>query len=980
MRVLKRWLAALSGAVFVAVLAADVSVLAQRDYRGPLFWMAQPEPSSGVLWVTSPRRAWPAGGVEWAAATSFPARVWEFGVDGAPPNDPCQALPVFTDPFYGPYGLQVSTYLAEWWEGTTFAAHPYPPSGYSRERFGFFDFRRLHGSGRAIVGADGVPADVIGNPSACAGRALALAKGQGADRWQPLMRKQGLDCLSIPHIFRARMNFELRCEADLSRVDRFSERFWLLFDSSPLIRLPDGYTDIEPIFPSDYPYGPFEASSQFYPLGRVWARRLEVGFDKWVSESGNVPIQTVFNIENTGGFGAVARHRPEYEEPHGWRLAGTAEERRALARNPFVTMDHTGAIVDHEKAAVFDGMRNAADCVALNVYSYENALDDSVSPCGRPNSAIAANFTLEEEHRREENAGLTSSSEVETVLTDPMITGAFGNRQPFPIASHEFWLEWNSFISACTAGFFELTDLPGLAHSATDHYRLLFALAWSDFLDDPTPEHFHEAVELRGMQEGWALIARYRDATQLEFDAAFEAAGYRRTSGVFHYGHLEYGFEGAPPPGCDTSSITLQPMRAMAGNYAGAPAGGLPGDTAHLLNYRELEGTELFGHDQDAPHYATTSVFVATGAVSDLAESMILGPGEYPSGPTHWDTDVSLQDSPDFYTTLSCPGEDENVFAPGVEQLPILPHWTTDAHGRRVWTGETDVRYQSGVRVEDPTLGWDPRSIANYAECENLDVPGDCYQSGQLAELVGRYDAPSEVGRGRTLTSHALDARREAGAAPLYLLEHVRDSTASDIPDLTGRYRRMSSGDVDAAGERIMLDGGQRVHHPTNYAVSMVNQKIDLSALFHSPFGFPRSVGVPDIDLSGIFDSAFSLRLFAGVADLDYRFAGASLRNRLTIEDTYWGVPLATLSMAHGAALEPDQEYLTRDGPIRFAGAMELASTSRLGTCTLCSEFGCDRTVSEDFVGERFTASVTGGTIVCRMQRGLTPPNDCPGP
>ena len=75
-RLMKRSAAAVVAAFSLVVLAGDLSLLAQRDYQGDLFWMADPSPAPGALWVAPPHRGWSPEGDPWSAATSFPPRVW----------------------------------------------------------------------------------------------------------------------------------------------------------------------------------------------------------------------------------------------------------------------------------------------------------------------------------------------------------------------------------------------------------------------------------------------------------------------------------------------------------------------------------------------------------------------------------------------------------------------------------------------------------------------------------------------------------------------------------------------------------------------------------------------------------------------------------------------------------------------------------------------------------------------------------------
>ena len=77
---------------------------------------------------------------------------------------------------------------------------------------------------------------------------------------------------------------------------------------------------------------------------------------------------------------------------------------------------------------------------------------------------------------------------------------------------------------------------------------------------------------------------------------------------------------------------------------------------------------------------------------------------------------------------------------------------------------------------------------------------------------------------------------------------------------------------------------------------------------------------------------------------------------------------------------QPDEETLIVTGPVHYRGAMEFTKAGGYGACTLCSERGCANGVFEEFPEQRFTSPVTsGGSMVCLIERGLTPPMDCPG-
>ena len=186
-----------------------------------------------------------------------------------------------------------------------------------------------------------------------------------------------------------------------------------------------------------------------------------------------------------------------------------------------------------------------------------------------------------------------------------------------------------------------------------------------------------------------------------------------------------------------------------------------------------------------------------------------------------------------------------------------------------------------------------------------------------------------------------------------------REGSASELGTQVDRYVRTSSGDVDTDGNRISFEP-----HRTERAVSyqVVNDRIRLEL---------------DLPYQSIDDGPLAL------GDLDYRNGGpVGGRNRLTVTDSYWGIAPGTVpeDRPPDHVAVPDQETMIRQGPIRFIGAAELPRTSRVGTCTLCSEYGCSQEVTERFPNERFTSSVSQRTIVCLVERGLTPPEDCPGP
>ena len=126
-----------------AVFGGVVVDAQNPPYEGAFFWMSAPGNHPGDLWIAPPFRALTeVGGDPWQQAMSFPSRVWESEIAGAPPNDACFGVGVdaVTDIDTGPYGLQTSQYFAEWWEGNVYFDHPAKPPGWSTAEYGFFNF------------------------------------------------------------------------------------------------------------------------------------------------------------------------------------------------------------------------------------------------------------------------------------------------------------------------------------------------------------------------------------------------------------------------------------------------------------------------------------------------------------------------------------------------------------------------------------------------------------------------------------------------------------------------------------------------------------------------------------------------------------------------------------------------------------------------------------------------------------------------
>ena len=931
-------------------------------YDGRFYWLADDRANQGFRWYEPPRRGWSESGAPWSAMTSFPERIWEFPIAGGPPNDPCYQFPFVTppDPDFGPFGLQVNQYLAEWWEGTTYFSHPNKPAGWSAGKFGFFDFAPR--GDRPAVASDGLPAGFVGQSTgqagACAGRLLAGARGSG-NPWEAGTADvpSGEPCMAWPAVYVVRMNLETRCEPDLSLpdIEGYTFRFYELWDTWGYpIELPDG-ASVPLLFPSDYPDGDSGA------LGRVWLRRADVGLKQWINNgsgpyAADVAASSVFSGAAGGGsLAAVGGVRPDYLEQHAWRLdSATADERRGSARNMLRTYDHDGNVVA-DYVIIRDLMTETEDCLSLEVASYETA-EDIDWRCGRVNSAALASHSLQSGGSRYSDVGAASPAEVAAVLTTATVPGAVGNRQPEPPGAN-FWFEYDTFSIRCHAGFYSERDLPLVAEYAIEAYQEEYPLAWQDYLDlqdlwdiglatdDAVNAAYQYVSDLRGMLEGWRVIYAYRDLVHGELLSAVRAAGYAYGGAG---GGLAVDFDGV---GCDAELVTLQPFRRQSGgNVDVAPpnAGGLTAEMA-LVSWKEVAGTDRFTAQQQAaglPHYIGDSrLSLEVGAASHYVRDHSMRAGsEFPTGPTHWDG-VDVTHSPNLFIPLACGKPQENVFAPDVTHIPSVGFWTSSGEWEQILDPNDPRRLG---RVVGGGRAFDPRSFASYTECKDSAFgAGDCYASDEMRTRMSAYNP----GGAETLTGRALAAHREALESGvdqgLYKADQFRDYDTSDRSPLFSVNSTVSSGDLDASGNLIEHEGVNMlgdIGEPTSYAVET------LSAPHALLYGYNPT--------------------FTGLGNLDHLSNGT--RHEFTFVEYYWGVaPGTAVNGPPGTIAEADMETMTRTGPVRLSSAMGYARGGGVGSCTVCSELGCDDSVVEEFVGERFTARVTEGTAVCLI--GPTP-------
>lgn len=952
------------GVAAVLALAAGVPVLAQYGpmaYDGPFYWLSDNRAFEGFRWFPAPRRGWSESGAPWSAATSFPPRLWEFQVAGAPPNDPCYQVPFrWLDPNGGPFGLQVNQYLGEWWEGTTYLSHPNPPSGWIEDMFGYFDFDPR--ADRAQVGDNGLPAGFVGQVDgtrgACAAKIMAMMRGSG-DPWIPHNTDDpsGEPCMAWPDIYVVRMNLEPRCEPDLSLPDAYTALFYSYFDPWPYPLLPDGQA-VPVLFPDDYPAGDSGA------LGRLWVRRADVGMKQWVNNgagpyAANFPASVVFEGAGGGGDPAVVGGaRPDYLDYHEWRLdpSLSAADRRASPRNVLKTVDSSGNVVA-DFVTIRDQMTGVDDCLALDLASYESTLDIDWR-CDRVNSFGLARRSLQTEERYSD-VGAASPAEVAAMLTSATVPGAVGNRQPEPPGGN-FWLEYDDFNIRCHGGFYSAWDLPAMAQASVLAWERYFATVWADYLAvqadydagraswDERDAAYALAWEVRGMWEGWVVIHAYRVDVHPEMLMAVINAGYQ-PGGSGAAAFLEVDFDGG---GCAGQQVSLQPFRRVGGNTDVAPpnAGAITDEMA-LTSWSELGGSDRFtAAQQDAGlrHYTDRSkVRVQVGAASHYVRDNSMRAGsDFPVGPTHWNG-VDVDVSPNFFMPLACGKPQENVFAPDVVNMPAVGFWNAAGEWEQIL--DADDPRRRGLTV-DGGEAFDRRTFASYTECaDSAFGGGDCYASDEMKDRVEAYN-PGGV---QTLTARALAEHRDAVDSGVDQGVYIADRLQNFDPDghreaLFSVNETVSSGDLDSSGELIVHDEvdmyAGEIGEPTSYAVQTLTAPHTLLYAYN-----PDRTGLDNLDhLSNWTRHEFAFREY------------------------YWGVAPGTASHAPpGTIAETDREWMTRSGPVRLSAAMGYARGAGVGSCTVCSENGCDDSVVEEFVGERFTSSVTLGTAVCLV--GPTP-------
>ncbi len=976
----------------VFAVGGGTVVDAQRPpFEGALFWMASPAGHSGDLWLPPPVRGWNEiiAGDPWAQGTSFPTdRIWESSLAGMPPNDSCfpDGVDAVTDPDVGPYGLQTTQYFGDWWEGNVYVHHPVPPPGWSEPEYGGFYFQvrpPQNGHSRlAVAPSNGAPEQMVGSPGACVGGNLALQRGeQDGGAWMPhSLPGTSLPCYSQSQLFRFRLNTELRCEPDLADgpgargdpgrpgTDPYTSLFWDIFDQRAL-SLPlflDGTPGLI-AFPYTYA-GP-------YPL----FRRVDVGFSKLFDDGSDstglafpptpVAAAGVFNV--SAGSSALGA-RDDYTaatNPIHWVLGPLADV-RSHVRNGLRAYDPvTGTSTDFVN--IFDGFRDETDCLFFTAVT-QTALvtNDMDSPCPTPDkSRMTAHVSLEAGDRVPD-VGVINPAALPGPA--PTVNEAHPRAQPFPSGS--FWMDWTNRTLRCTERHamldpFYLENAEALiqAHQVNLDYwwDLYLNIDRSDFgppedFVDAQNYYYTQAQQEFAAREGWRAIFEYREGVVDLLEAAFAAAVpepyvvvQRRDTSVL--------LIGSPfPASCEAPSFTLQPDRMTQGSINGPawdgrarppllPSGAYPGQTTELRTLESVAAGMLSG-TQTPEHYRGDEITVWRAGISRNT----VGSDPYPEGPSHGAKpgDLDILDSGSSYVSFSCGSPEADVFAPDVTH--ITPTFTSVTPGQTIYTPRGEVTYQ-GPALDAP---FEADALGNT--CYRPDGT-DCYGAPALAELTARYPGTRAAAALAAAVALGLPAGTAAGDELLGPFEHGHTPFRHRPTGRhSGSFVRETSGDLDADGNLLFLDQpsgranlpGQAYRVPTAYAVQ--------------PLRF-------------FFNGGFSLYLRTGLRDLDHRVLGGTGPGWAFKQTRFFGAAPGT--HLAGPVRHPDVENMTGYGPVRYSGAMEAAKTGRVGTCTLCSEKGCDPSVLEDFPGERFTSRVTtAGRLVCLIQPGQTPPVDCPGP
>ena len=390
------------------------------------------------------------------------------------------------------------------------------------------------------------------------------------------------------------------------------------------------------------------------------------------------------------------------------------------------------------------------------------------------------------------------------------------------------------------------------------------------------------------------------------------------------------------------------------------------------------QGDGMLRAGQTPEHYWDGHVWVYRAGVSVDTADAVGGPGVFPVGPTHGaeGSGSDLTDSPSFFISYACGSPESDVFAKNVTH--ITPHFEALAPGDTLYTSRGELTYSGTETYAAP---FDPDSLGG--RCDRPDGTS-CYGVQAVAELEERYPG--------TRVAAALRTASGVGSDPLRPGVAVRDDAVRAGSNVHSTDPRLQLPNVVAEIPRaVHARGSEALRHSQSFVREWSGDLLadGTPQYLERASGSGHMAGLGENHARGTAYAVQPLRflyrlgaavgLRFGVPDFDHRTGGFSRGpGSLEVRTRYIGVTPGTWM---SPVRFPDVEQMALYGPVRYNGAMEAAKGGTLGSCTVCSEKGCDAATVEDFPGERFTSKVsTTGRMVCLIETGQTPPDDCPGP
>ena len=525
----------------MSLLASVVVVLASPawsqpgspdpDYVGPFFWVQPQGERPGNHWSVPAMRSWED---DYSRATSFPDRIWNTRqVGDAPPNDagfgPGDSP--HTDPEYGPYGLQTVQYLLDWWQGTTYRRTMTTPAGWSEAVWGGFGFAPRGDRADVAPSADGrgagLPEGFVGNPGACAARAIADMFGSGVP-WRSHFkdaRSGSVDdsrrCLSQSSLHRLRLNTELRYEPLLRDLaDPYvTARYKPVWDGWII---PADLLIPAMIFPPDYERSP-------------WFRRMDILLQGMNWSQGTRAVPAGWNAA-AGVYGAGGSQASTYAERYlPWLNANASGDWADF--NPFTPRDAEGRRLDGRVMRIYDGVARGGP-EQLRGWGPTNINGAASSSWDPSLPSYASVGSIEAGGVRVPEAGIR---ERRMAPAGGATVREYDGPVPLPRAGAAFWTQWNTPIYQCT-WYVALVDqaLPQKAAARADEWEARYWAArarWEELVANaPTPmtpkyqariDAAREEMEYEGgVWQGWETVLAYREGTQLDLESALGGAQY----------------------------------------------------------------------------------------------------------------------------------------------------------------------------------------------------------------------------------------------------------------------------------------------------------------------------------------------------------------------------------------------------------------------------------------------------------------------